>query len=391
MLALGAANLAILVQGPFEGPLPPAEAARAAVSESPSEAGRAELDAAIQRLEAWLAPSRAQAAPGFEHQLALQGLGPTQDDRAHPEHWLSRLLGTESATAWLASSATAAPNAEATRPTLTTALVILLESGVPLELEIALAPAEKAPGLKLSELVRRTLESQPGGQEQSAETDPWQLDLMSLAVLGGLEPYRERLAQATQRALRGLDRAQRSQSVQPGSGPLDGKQLARMAQEWHAARGSRPPGALDLHCSAAVFRAAAVLGDDDLETQALRHLNGLLARYRNDRALYRYLEATARNEHERDTARLEALENLGRLEEALYNAHLTFRSDASSAPAPYTAQVMRMAARDLIDRLQGLDSRDFEPNAGNAPERRRELLRAAVHALRGLRTARVAG
>src|SRR5438045_7328650 len=98
MLALGAANLTILVQGPFAGPLRPAEAARAGVNEPPSEAGRAELDAAIQRLEAWLAPSRGQASPGLEHQLALQGLGPTQDDRAHPERWLARLLGPESAT-----------------------------------------------------------------------------------------------------------------------------------------------------------------------------------------------------------------------------------------------------------------------------------------------------
>jgi hypothetical protein len=269
--------------------------------------------------------------------------------------------------------------------------VILLESGVPLAQDIALAPAEKAPGLKLSELVQRTLEGQAVGSEEGAEADPWQLDLLSLGVLGGLEQYRERLAHATQRALRRLDRAQRSQSVQPGSGALDAQQLALLAQAWRAPRGSEPPGALDLHCSAAVFRATAVLRDDDLDTQARRLLNTLLSRYRNDRALYRYLETTARNERERRDARVEALENLGRFEEALYNAHLSFRKDASSPPAPYTAQVMRLAARDLIDRLQNLDSRDFQPAPSDAPERRRELLRAAVHALRGLRTARVAG
>jgi hypothetical protein len=391
VLALGAANLAILVQGPFEGPLPPAAAARAAVSEPPTEAHRAELDAAIQRLELWLAPSRAQAATGLEHQLALQGLGPTPDDRAHPEHWLDRLLGPENATSWLAPSATAAARADATRPTLTAALVILLESGVPLEQEIALAPAEKAPALKLSELVRRTLEGQPVSPEAGADSDPWQLDLLSLAVLGGLEQYRERLAQATERALRRLERVQRSQSMQPGSGPLDGQQLARLAREWRTPHGSGPPGALDLHCSAAVFRATAVLRDDDLDAPARRHLNALLSRYSNERALYRYLETTARNERERSSARVEAIEKLGRFEEALYNAHLSFRSDANSAPAPNTARVMRLAARDLIDRLQGLDSRDFEPSPSDAPERRRDLLRAAVHALRGLRTARVAG
>jgi len=389
MLALGAANLAILVQGPFEGRLPAAEAARVAANEQPNEANRAELDAAIQRLEAWLAPARAQAAPGLEHQLALQGLGPTPDDRAHPEQWLGRLLGSETATAWLAPDAPG-PSAEATRPTLTAALVVLLEAGVPLEQEISLGAAEKAPGVKLSELVQRTLAARAVSPEEGADADPWQLDLLSLGVLGGLEQYRERLARATQRALRRLDLVQRSQSVQPGSGPLDSQQLARLAQAWRAPHGSEPPGARDLHASAAVFRATAVLEDDDLDAQARRHLNSLLSRYRNDRALYRYLETTARNERERSTARVEAIENLGRLEEALYNAHLTIRSDASSAPAPSTARVMRLAARDLIERLQGLDSRDFEQKS-DAPERRRDLLRAAVHALRGLRTARVAG
>lgn len=389
MLALGAANLVLFVQGPFEGPLPAAEAARVAVHEPSSEVNRAELDAAIQRLELWLAPSRAEAAPGLELELALQGLGPTPEDRAHPERWLGRLLGHESASAWLAPTVTAA-SADATRPALTAALVILLESGVPLEQQIALAPAEKSPGLKLSELVQRTLEGQPVSPDDGADADPWQLDLLSLAVLGGL-PYRERLASATQRALRRLDRAQRSQSVQPGSGALDAQQLARLAREWRTPRGSAAPREPDLHCSAAVFRATAVLGDDDLGNQARRHLNALLARYRTDRALYRYLEATARNERERSAAQVAAIERLGRWEEALYNAHLTFRGDASSGPAPYTAHVMRLAARDLIDRLQGLDRRDFEAASSDAPERRRELLRAAVHALRGLRTARVAG
>jgi hypothetical protein len=391
VLALGVANLAILVHGPCAGPLPPAEAARLAVSEPPSEVQRAEIDAAIQQLELWLAPSRAQAVPELEQQLALQGLGPTPDDRTHPERWLGRLLGAESTRSWLSLHPSAAASADATRPTLTAALVILLESGVPLEQQIAAAPAEKAPGLKLSELVQRSLEGTVVSPDEGADSDPWQLDLLSLAVLGGLEPYRERLAQATQRALRRLDRVQRGQSVQLGSGPLDAGQLARWASEWRAPHGAEWHAPLDLHCSAAVFRATAVLGDDDLDTQARRHLHALLSRYPNDRALYRYLEATARNERERSSVRVEAIEHLGRFEEALYNAHLTFRSNTSSAPAPYTAQVMRLAARDLIDRLQSLHSRDFEPTPSDASERRRELLRAAVHALRGLRTARVAG
>jgi hypothetical protein len=390
-LALGAANLALFVCGPFDRPLPPAQAARLAVSELPSEAQRAEVDAAIEHLEGWLSHARAEIAPGLQPQLALQGLGPTPDDRAHPERWLARLLGPESASGWLAATPSATPAPAAARQTVTASLVILLESGVPLEQQLAPASAEKAPGLKLSELVQRTLESEIASPEAGAEPGPWQLDLLSLAVLGGLHQYRDRLAQATQRLLRQLDQAQRSQSVQPGSGDLDGAQLAQLASTWRQQGGPEAPGALALQSSAAVFRATAVLSDDDLEQQARRHLNALLARYRTDRALYRYLDASASDARERSAVRLQALENLGRLEEALYNSHLTFRSDADSAPAPATAQVMRLAARDLIDRLQELDSDAFEPRGADAQRGREQLLRAAVHALRGLRTARIAG
>ena len=43
MLALAAANLAIFVRGPFEGPLPAAEAARSALGEPLLEASRPEI------------------------------------------------------------------------------------------------------------------------------------------------------------------------------------------------------------------------------------------------------------------------------------------------------------------------------------------------------------
>ena len=62
------------------------------------------------------------------------------------------------------------------------------------------------------------------------------------------------------------------------------------------------------------------------------------------------------------------------------------RTAASSAPR--TTLVMRLAAHDLIEHLRGLDASAFEDQA---PETRAALLRAAVHALRGLRTARAAG
>jgi hypothetical protein len=49
---------------------------------------------------------------------------------------------------------------------------------------------------------------------------------------------------------------------------------------------------------------------------------------------------------------------------------------------------MRLAAHDLIEQLRGIDASAFEDQT---PEMRAAWLRAAVHALRGLRTARAAG
>jgi hypothetical protein len=146
-----------------------------------------------------------------------------------------------------------------------------------------------------------------------------------------------------------------------------------------------------LHWSAAVFRATAVLADSELEPQARRHLNTLLLAYPNERALYRHLLGTARHAAERTRIELDAVEHLGRLEEALYSAHLSFRRSSQRAPAATTAEVMRLAARDLIDQLQQLTPDDSEDAPSHDTEARQARLRAAVQALRGLRTARVAG
>src|SRR3954467_1115837 len=72
MLALGAANLAILVRGPSEGPLPAAQAARSAIAEPLLEASRPEIDAGIQRLKSWLTDAGDGAVGGPEQALALQ-------------------------------------------------------------------------------------------------------------------------------------------------------------------------------------------------------------------------------------------------------------------------------------------------------------------------------
>jgi hypothetical protein len=383
MLALGAANLAILVRGPSEGPLPAAQAARSAIAEPLLEASRPEIDAGIQRLKSWLTDAGDGAVGGPEQALALQGLGPLPDDRAHPERWLARLLGREAALDWLSPAPENPAHGADNQRMFAAALVILLESGTPLDQQIEGVPGDTAGGLTVSVLVRRALDAFASPVEGlKAPNDPDNLDLLSLAVLGGLSEYRERLALAAQSTLRRLTLAQREQPVPIGVGLLQREQLLELARAWHAADGSDPPGAAELRAGAALFRAAAVLGDPGLDAQARPHLGTLIARYRNDRTLYRYLEASAGDVRARQRVRAQALENLGRFEELLYNAHLAFRGAAEGAPAPDTARAMRVAARDLLERLAVLDS---PPEVND----QRQRLRAAVHALRGLRTARL--
>jgi hypothetical protein len=207
-------------------------------------------------------------------------------------------------------------------------------------------------------------------------------------VLGGLDQYRDRLARATQSELRRLDLAQRTRGVQPGAGDPSPQQLETLANEWRS--GAQLSAAVDLHWSASVFRSAAVLDDTALDEAAVGHLRALLGRYRSDRALHRYLEATARDERERSAVQLAALEHFGRFEEALYNAHLTFRRTPDAAPGVETARVMRLAARDLVEQWRSLEATALAPRSALPPQQRTLVIQAAVQALRGLRGSRVA-
>ncbi len=386
LIALCATNAAVLSREPSASGQR-ASAARAAVAAPAEELSRGELEAAIERLRAWLERARSEALVGSEQELALRGLGPTAEDRSNPERWLTRWLGPEMTHAWLNGSAAAMEHVE-TRRELSAALVILLEAGVPPSQPVATPAGEQTPGTKLAELVQRVLDVEPPRAEL---TSPWQLDLLSLAVLGGLRQYHDRLARATQRELVRLDREQRTGELQPGSGDPSPEQLESLARDWRANQAAQPRGAQQLHWSAAVFRATAVLKEEPLSAAARQHQRGLLGRYRSERALYRYLEATARDERERALVQLAALENLGRFEEALYGAQLGFSPSAARAPGAETARVMRMAARELIDRWQGLEANELAARGLLSPRERTQLLRAAVHALRGLRAARVAG
>jgi len=374
LVALGAANLAICARGPVEPP-------STAFAEPAVELSRPDLDGAIHGLESWLARERTQAN-GIASDLAVQGLGPSADDRLRPERWLARLLGTSDPATLLAM---ASPGAD--RQRLLTAMVILLEAGVPLDRPLP-GSAEKSPALtNLQQLVDRALDS----AEPRAALDPAELDLLSFAVLGGMKQYQGRLAQQTQQALTRLDRQQRDDDARPPVGQLDRARLEQWAKNWRAEPGPERSSHRELRWSAAVFRATAVLADEDLEPQARRQLNRLLLAYPSERALYRHLLGSARHAAERTRIELDAVEHLGRLEEALYSAHLSFRRSSQRAPAAATAEIMRLAARDLIDQLQRLTPDDPEQASSDDAEARLARLRAAVQALRGLRTARIAG
>lgn len=383
LLTLCAASAVVLTSPPSTDR---AGAARAALGHASTELSRAELDAAIERLRSWLDGVRKEALAGGAAAAALRGLGPAPEDRANPERWLSRWLGPDVARAWLSNSAAVASSE--TRADLTAALVVLLEAGVSPNQPLTTPAGEQAPGLKLGELVQRVLDLEPARAELDS---PWQLDLLSLAVLAGMSQYEDRVARATWRELRRLDQQQRTGYQMAGAGDPSPEQLENLAEHWRAAQGAHPPGALDLHWSSAAFRGAAVLGEAPLTEAASQHQRALLGRYRNDHALYRYLEAIARDEGERARVQVAALESLGRFEEALYGAHLSLQRGTGGSPGPETARVMRMVARELIERWSHLEESRLTARGALGADEHSRLVRAAVHALRGLRTARVAG
>ncbi len=364
-----------------------------------SGATRAELDQAIARLssavERWSEPD----ATRVDGKLRVQALGQTGLDQRQPRaDALASLFSSQSAPALEgpadtrpASASDRQPLADATPPERLgemALLATLLEAGVPLEQPVPL-PA----GLTtLKQLVATALqeperEKQPG--PAPAEPGAWELDLLALATLGGERQYRERLAQAVQSSLTRLDRRQRALHVRQGTGALSPADLKQLARAWQDPE-ERAARHQELQLAAAVFRAVGVLVEPELERQARRYLNGLLFRSQTDRVLYEHLLSARAAAGEISAVRLDALEHLGRLEQALYGAHVSFRRQDRPAPAPQTAQAMREAAHDLLVHLEQLERAGvLQATTSDSPGSQARL-RAVVHALRGLRAARIA-
>lgn len=361
--------IAALAGAVFIGRPPASESARSSDATQvaptpPREVKRHELDSTIRQLESQVQRSGARVREPLALSLALQGLGQAGLIPAPQPVELGSLLSNP-----VRSPAEDDPIA---------ALAISIEGGLSLERELPVASGTAG----VQQLLERALDT----NSPRGEPNGWELELLSLATLRGLDQYRERLAHLTQATLRHLDLRSRAVGTRPGSGELDRVELRRRADAWRAAQRSSTAAAHELLLSMAAFRAVGVLAEPALDLQALLHLKTLLFRYGQDRALFQYLVASAVDPAEKTRARLEAIEYFGRLEQALYGAHLAFRRRGRPGPEPRTAAVMRRAAGDLIEHYRELERAGvFEAPAPDAG-----VLRAAVHALRGLRTARSA-
>jgi hypothetical protein len=368
-LGLGAlAGLVFVLRGPSvdrDASEPPAAVLRA-------EPTRAELDAAIARLGAWVErSSRAPRTPlETNRRLMALGRGALQADSAAIATSLERLLlsRAESAapTAALAgispaSSAvpSSAPDARGDASAAAT-LAILLEAGTPLAHELRLSSGS----VRLLELLERAL---PEVLARPHDLDPWAIDLLSFAVLAGKTEPREALGSRVHASLLSLERAHRA----PATGHGEHDDLAAVPA---------------LALAASVFRAIAVLSDDDLRERGLRCSNALIQRQAAERERWREQLERARGEQERLAIHSRAIETLGQLEQTLFGAHLAFRRGERAELPGRLATTIRRAAGDLLEHLSALERAGTFANEAARPDD----MRAAARALRGLRAARIA-
>jgi len=367
-LLLGAtAGALFLVRGP--GTVPPPEAASAEVDTGP--ALYVEVNSTIQDLAARL--GRSVARTPLDVNLRLLALGraaleesPKSSRPPSATSNLDTLLGAPPAQP--AGLPSAAPDSDAADASGLATLSILLEAGTPLELELPLSTGPTPLGHLLEVGVTR-LGAHPG-------VDALSIDLLSFAVLAGMKDHRDELGRLVRQALTRLEQQHHALVTAQGATPPG------LAEP----RDAPPPSDPDkLRLSASLFRATAVLGDPALRQRALRHLSTLLYRYQADREAYRSSLERTSDQRAKVEIHLRALESLGRLEEALFGAHIAFRNGDRPGPAPRTAASMKRVARDLLEHYAAV--RATLPADTDLPT---PVLRALTHALRGLRAARVA-
>lgn len=386
LTVLAAASAAVFSVRPPAEPAPAAPPSRALVA-PPEEVRREELDAAIAALRDSIQTRYATSSNPGDLAFAVHALGRAALG-TDPEAALARLTRgwPPSSPASLAHVSGAAGDLLPPAQTLgaerspLTILGTLLEAGFSLDQRIPLSAGHAT----LGELVKAALEASPDTSEGALAQ---RLDLAAFATLAGMREHAALLGQLTYDSLRRLELAHREWSA-PRGGELDGSTLARLGKAFHEG-GELQPSAAELHASGATFRAVAVLGERDLDEPARRHLGALSYRHRVERAVYAHLLTQAGDAADRRRVHLTALERLGRLEQALYQAHLLYRTEQRRAPTPELARSMRQVARDLLDHLREARGSILADGSADGTERD-AVLRAAVHALRGLRTARIA-
>jgi hypothetical protein len=390
VLALGVvAGAWLYARGPGAGDRDGARSDARGPSER-EELTRPALDAAITKLARWIERSPSPPRTPFEANLRLLALGraalAVEPGGARPPALanLDLLAGPPTPAAQPAALSQGTERLDDGDGDPLATLAILLETGIALDepLPLAIGPT------RVGRLLELALPRASGG----STGDPWSLDLLAFAVLGGMSDHRGELVRATLANLSWLERELRPWSELLGDGTPAAGALERRATELRQ-RGARDGGrGRELQASAAVFRAVAVLGEAELEQRALRHLNALVYRQQLERNVQRQRIDGAADAAERAVLRVEAIEELGRLEQALYGAHLTFRSRDRPGPPSRAAVEMRRAARDLIDHLEALErSADLDPEASpGSGTPSPALVGAATQALRGLRAARVA-
>jgi hypothetical protein len=382
-VALGAAAVALLLARDPSAPGPvDARSANHDRSTPVAEVTRPQLDAAIATLNGWLERHASEPRSRLETNLRLLSLGRAALLPDTASGHAALMLANLQALAAPAPSARPAsvPGAAAEGSSIDDAaplatLAILLEAGTPLDQELPLA----AGPTRLASLLEHALAQ----LDTRLGADPWAIDVLSFAVLGGHRAQREPLARLTQAGLTRLDREQRL-----GLEQSDELATNALRESLEDARRGEDPRPRRLQLASSLFRAVAVLADPSLEQPALRQLNAVLERQRVDREIYRALLDQTRQQDARARIHIDALENLGRLEQALYGAHVAFRRSDRPGPAPRTAASMRRAASDLLEHLDALrQTPGFGAGAAPPPP---ELLRALTHALRGLRVSRIA-
>ncbi|HVZ33229.1 MAG TPA: hypothetical protein VG963_12435, partial [Polyangiaceae bacterium] len=206
LIALGGLALGVFSRAPFEDTTREGAAANVVLTEPPRELEPAEIDAAIGSLEAWIAEARPQTdtlAPDPNATAPRPGAA----DRASPGPWLERTLGSrEAALGRGRTDATGAADTARAR-----ALTLLIEAGVPLDQALTPAAEPGESSTSLRDAVRQVLDELP--RRPSTAPDPWLLDLLSFAVLGGLAEYRTPLSSFMAATLLELERRQRQAPI----------------------------------------------------------------------------------------------------------------------------------------------------------------------------------